>query len=110
MFLLVPILGQLGLGSDGAAGSIVTALNGAISYFGLAPSLESQLAIFFLLMLLKGAVSLIQSELNARLSSGFLVDLRVRTYRALTGASWLYLARLRIEFVLDEADGAFWRA
>jgi ATP-binding cassette, subfamily C, bacterial len=46
-------------------------------------------------MLLKSTVNVLQAEATARLSSGFLADLRISIYRALTEASWLYLAKLR---------------
>ena len=96
LFLLVPILEQLGLGGGGTASQAVgSKLNEAISLLGLKPSLESLLAIFLFLMLLRSCVNLLLNEATARLSSSFLSDLRVSIYRTLTDASWLYLARLR---------------
>jgi ATP-binding cassette subfamily C protein len=96
LFLLVPILGQLGLGSEGmTSDSIGAVLDSVTSILGFAPGLEGLLAVFLLLMLLKSTANVLQTEAIARLSNGFLADLRIHIYRALTDASWLHLAKLR---------------
>jgi ATP-binding cassette, subfamily C, bacterial len=95
LFMLVPILGLLGIGGgmeDGGAGEV---FRRALASAGLSPTLESVLVLFLCLMFARGVLGWVQADVTARLTNGFMVAVRTETYDAVTRASWLHLASRR---------------
>ncbi len=96
LFMLVPILGLLGIG--GGSDEPAAAGEGfvqALGWIGLSAKLESVLLLFLGLMLARGVLGWFQAEVTARLSTGFMVALRTEAYDAVTHANWLHLASRR---------------
>ncbi len=96
LFLLVPILGLLGIaGAGDSVSGVSEAFRRALEWLGLSVDLGPVLVLFLGLMLARGLLNWLQTEITARLNNGFMVALRTEAYDAVTRANWLHLASRR---------------
>lgn len=90
ILLLVPMLESLNQ-SGGAANPIIEAFRAFFGFFGLDFSLEGLLVIFFVLVVLRAALSIVRIRQNTRLQNDLVDKVRRRCYSALLRAKWRWL-------------------
>ena len=97
LFLLVPLLGFLGVGGSAGLQSLALpdVIQKVLGAIVAAAGFEVVLGLFLLLILLRGILNWLLAQSGARLTSGLLSDLRIQTYDAITNAGWLHLSRQR---------------
>lgn len=97
LVLLVPLLQLVGV--DAGAGpdrQIGAALSEAFRWFGATPTLGSVLALFVGVALCQSLLSRAQIQLSAAVRQKAEATLRLRLYRAIGRAQWLFVARHRM--------------
>jgi ATP-binding cassette subfamily C protein len=90
ILLLVPMLESLNQ-SGGAANPAIEAFRRFFGFFGLDFSLESLLVIFFVLVVLRAALSIARARQNTQLQNDLVDKVRRRCYSALLRAKWRWL-------------------
>jgi ATP-binding cassette subfamily C protein len=104
---LVPLLGLAGVQvAGGALGGIERMFASGFAAVHLAPTLVTVLTLYVGLAVVQTSVQRWQTRLSADLIEAFGASLRTRVYRAMVGAEWVFLARLKASeptYVLTEA-------
>ena len=97
ILLLLPTLQAAGLdlAGQGAAGRYARLIDGAFATVGIRPSLGILLAIFVLLIGLRTVLGNLQSISIFSVEQELTLSLRLRLYRAIANASWLFICRSR---------------
>jgi ATP-binding cassette subfamily C protein len=90
ILLLVPMLESLNQGVS-SSNQIIEGFRSFFGFFGLNFSLEGLLIIFFILVLLRSAVSIIRSKQNTAFQNELVDKVRRRCYSALMNAKWRWL-------------------
>lgn len=90
ILMLVPMLESLNQ-STGSSNQIIEGLRTFFNFFGLSFKLENLLIIFFILVLMRSALSIISSKQNTRFQSELVDQVRKRCYSALMNAKWRWL-------------------
>jgi ATP-binding cassette, subfamily C, bacterial len=98
ILLLLPTLQAAGLdlAGQGAAGRYAQAIEGGLRAVAIKPSLGVLLAIFVLLIGLRTVVGNLQSVAIFGVEQEFTISLRLRLYRAIANANWLFICRSRV--------------
>lgn len=96
LLTLVPLL-QILQGTQGGAdtGGITALLQTALGSLGMPLRIESLLALFLLLVVIRAGVQYAQSLVSARLQHRVVDGLRERVFRVLLGAEWRWVVRRR---------------
>ncbi|HUY25983.1 MAG TPA: ABC transporter ATP-binding protein [Candidatus Binataceae bacterium] len=94
LFPLLEVAG-LNLAHQGEAGRLARVVTRGFAVFGLTPSLPMLLAIFVMLVGTRTILGRVQSDAMFIVEQRFETSLRLRLYRAISHASWLYLCRSR---------------
>ena len=94
LVLLIPLLGLVGVASGGERSWFTGILQTTFDKVGVDLSLRSVLVVFVGLMVLRAVIGYSYNTVSARLQFGFLHELRSSTHRAVTRASWPFLAKL----------------
>ena len=97
ILLLLPTLQAAGLdlAGQGSAGRYARIIERAFSAVGVTPSLEILLAMFVVLIALRTIVGRLQSLAMYAVQQQFVLEMRLRLYRAITNANWLFICRSR---------------
>jgi ATP-binding cassette subfamily C protein len=96
LLVLVPMLQLIGLDvQQGSVGQVARLVARAFAALGVPQSLLAVLAAYFLIIATNAAVQRRHAMASAVLQQRFAAGLRQDLYRAITGASWLLLIRLR---------------
>lgn len=90
ILLLVPMLESLNQ-SAGSSNQIIDGLRTFFNFFGLGFTLENLLIIFFILVLMRSALSIISIKQNTRFQNELVDKVRRRCYSALMNAKWRWL-------------------
>lgn len=97
ILLLLPTLEAAGmnLAGQGSAGRYARMIERAFSALGVTPSLEILLAMLVALIALRTIVGRLQSVAMFAVEQQFVDDIRLRLYRAIANANWLFICRSR---------------
>jgi ATP-binding cassette subfamily C protein len=97
ILLLLPTLQAAGLDltGQGTAGRYARVIDGAFAAVGVRPSLGILLVIFVLLIGFRTVLGNLQSVAIFSLEQEFTLSLRLRLYRAIANANWLFICRSR---------------
>ncbi len=96
LLMLVPLLALAGLDvQHGTMGRIAQLLSTLFSSVGVRPTLISVLAIYVLIIGLRGWLSRWQTTANLALEHELVASLRNRLYRAIANSHWLFFCRRR---------------
>lgn len=96
LLLLVPLLQLVGVDAAGASGSRASlGLSAAFSWAGLRPTLGAVLGIYVAIAVCQSFLQRWHTMLNAEIRLQVEAFLRMRLYRALGRARWLFIARSR---------------
>jgi ATP-binding cassette subfamily C protein len=90
ILLLVPMLESLNQ-STASSNQIIEGLRSFFNFFGLGFKLENLLIIFFILVLMRSALSIISIKQNTRFQNELVDKVRRRCYSALMNAKWRWL-------------------
>jgi ATP-binding cassette subfamily C protein len=95
VIILIPLLSLAGITPSGTLSQ-----TGLLAVFGIAarhfsPGLPLVLLAFVILIILKSFLQRYQSILNSGIQHGFVTFLRIRLYRALAHANWLFWIKRR---------------
>ena len=97
ILLLLPTLEAAGmnLAGQGQAGRYARMIEHAFSVLGVTPSLEILLALLVALIALRAIVGRLQSVAMLAVEQQFVLGMRLRLYRAIANANWLFICRSR---------------
>lgn len=109
LLLLIPMLQIVGLDTgQGNLGYIAGAIAYAFSAFNIKPTLEIILILYISVVSLQSRLNRLQSNLSSKIQYNFITHIRVRFYKALANADYLYLSRKRssdlTQLLMQEAD------
>ena len=90
LLMLVPMLESLNPGNH-TPSALWQILSRVFDSIGLELSIESLLAVFLLLVMLRAAVTVVRTQQNTRLQNRLVDRVRARCYRALLNAEWRWL-------------------
>ncbi len=93
LFLLVPLLGLLS--GEAAANPLLVALANGLRALGLPLTVSSLLLLFVLLVGVRAGIQYAREQLGVRLERRLIDGYRVRSYAALLGVEWRWLAQRR---------------
>jgi ATP-binding cassette, subfamily C, bacterial len=96
ILLLIPLLQIVGVDvGHGPVGRLGELASGLLTTLHLRPSLLTVLVVFVVLVSAKAWLARFVTLVNYRLKQAFAAYLRLRLYRAITSANWLFLTRSR---------------
>jgi ATP-binding cassette subfamily C protein len=98
LLLLVPLLQLVGVDAQGVSdpGGIGAGLSRVLAWMGTQPTLGAVLAIYVGIVVGQSALQRWNTMLSAAVRQQTEAMLRMRLYRAIAGAQWLFLARSRM--------------
>ena len=109
LLLLIPMLQIVGLDTgQGNLGNIAGAIAYAFSAFNIKPTLEIILILYIAVVSLQSKLNRLQSNLSSKIQYNFITHIRVRFYKAIANADYLYLSRKRssdlAQLLMQETD------
>ncbi|MEN9574650.1 MAG: hypothetical protein RL514_2505 [Verrucomicrobiota bacterium] len=95
LLTLVPLIEQLGLGQVQMPGKLGAVWQHLFQLLGLVPSFELVLLAFVALLIGQAALKRKADQLNARIETSYVAQLREGLYAAMVQARWLTFTKLR---------------
>ncbi|HEY4953994.1 MAG TPA: ABC transporter ATP-binding protein [Gemmatimonadaceae bacterium] len=107
ILLLLPTLQAAGMNLAGqdSAGRYARIIERAFSAVGVTPSLEILLAMLVALIALRTIVGRLQSMAMFAVEHQFVLEMRLRLYRAIANANWLFICRSRASDFIHALTG-----